>query len=124
MRSYLAAMEARDLAAAAGWLAEGFTMTFPGGAAMHTPEELAEWARDRYRAVRKVYERFDVAPVEEGAAVYCFGTLEGEWPDGTPFAGIRFVDRFTVAEGRLVDQRVWNDMGETMLARERARAAE
>ncbi len=124
VRSYLTAMEARDLAAAAGHLAENFSMIFPGNAVMRTPEELAEWARDRYRAVRKVYERFDVAPVEEGAAVYCFGTLEGEWPDGTPFAGIRFIDRFTVAEGRLMDQRVWNDMGETMLSRERSKAAE
>jgi len=123
VRSYLAAMEARDLSKAANHLADGFTMTFPGGAAMRTPEELTEWAKDRYRAVRKVYERFDVAAVEEGAAVYCFGTLEGEWPDGSPFAGIRFIDRFTVAEGKLVDQRVWNDMGETMLARERANAA-
>ena len=47
-------------------------------------------------------------------AVYCFGTLQGERLDGTPYSGIRFIDRFTVREGRLVDQQVWNDMGEVL----------
>ena len=49
--------------------------------------------------------------------VYCFGTLSGEWLDGTPFAGIRFIDRFTLRDGLLADQTVWNDMGEFRTAR-------
>jgi hypothetical protein len=40
----------------------------------------------------------------------------GELPDGTPYSGIRFIDRFTVRDGKLVDQNVWNDMGETLNA--------
>lgn len=117
VRRYLDLTEARDFAAASAMLADGFVMTFPGGVEMGALEELAAWAGDRYRAVRKTYERFDVAPIEEGAAVYCYGTLAGEWLDGETFDGIRFIDRFTVADGRLVDQRVWNDMGEVMRAR-------
>ena len=35
-----------------------------------------------------------------------------EWPDGAAFSGIRFIDRFTVADGKLADQTVWNDLAE------------
>lgn len=112
-RDYLEAMERRDLEGASAFLAEGFAMTFPGGATFSRPEELMEWATGRYRSIAKTYERFDEAPCAEGAVVYCFGTLSGEWPDGTAFSGIRFIDRFTVAEGKLIDQRVWNDLAET-----------
>jgi len=115
VRDYLAAMEARDLEAARGLLAAGFTMTFPGGATFRDPEELVAWARDRYRAVAKTCERFDEAPDGEGAVVYCFGTLSGEWPDGEPFAGIRFIDRFVVEDGKIAQQLVWNDLAEVKL---------
>ena len=108
VRSYLEAMERRDLAAARALLAPGFFMIFPGERRFDRLEELIEWARGRYRSARKSYARFDSA----GEAVYCFGTLSGEWLDGTPYAGIRFIDRFTVRAGKLVDQNVWNDMGE------------
>jgi ketosteroid isomerase-like protein len=112
VRAYLAAMEARDLAAAEAMLAPGFTMEFPGPVRFTTLGELIAWAKPRYRFVKKAYERFDEAPAVAGAVVYCYGTLAGEWPDGTPFAGIRFIDRFTVAQGKLVDQTVWNDLAE------------
>ena len=32
--------------------------------------------------------------------------------DGTPYQNIRYVDRFTVRDGKIVDQMVWNDMAE------------
>jgi hypothetical protein len=44
--------------------------------------------------------------------VYCHGTLQGQWPDGSAFEGIRFIDRFLVQAGRLVRQDVWNDLAE------------
>jgi len=112
VRDYLAAMEARDLERAAAFLAPGFVMVFPGGRRFTALEELVEWARPRYRWVKKRYERFDAAPGADGTAVYCYGTLHGEWPDGRPFAGIRFIDRFMVAGGKLRDQCVWNDLAE------------
>ena len=108
VREYLAAMERRDLAGAKTMLAPGFCMMFPGGRRFDTLEALVEWARTRYRSARKTYERFDAA----GDVVYCFGTLYGEWLDGTPYSGIRFIDRFTVRDGKLVDQQVWNDLAE------------
>lgn len=112
VREFLTAMERRDLAAASGYLADGFTMTFPGRAEFKRLEELIEWAKGRYRNAAKTYERFDEARGVDGTVVYCFGTLFGEWLDGTSFEGIRFIDRFTVAKGRIVDQKVWNDMAE------------
>lgn len=112
VRDYLAAMEARDLEKTRGFLAADFTMVFPGGATFRTPEELAAWAGERYRAIAKTYQGFDETPVEGGTAVYCFGTLSGTWRDGTAFSGIRFIDRFTVADGKLQDQQVWNDLAE------------
>ena len=108
VREYLAAMERRDLAAAKAFLAPGFFMVFPGGARFDSLEKLVASAKDRYRSARNTYERFDTFD----GGVYCFGTLHGELLDGTPYSGIRFIDRFTVREGKLVDQRVWNDMAE------------
>lgn len=108
VRDFLSAMAARDLDTARGYLACGFTMTFPGTAPMTALEELIEWSKPRYRFVRKTYAGFDQA----GGAVYCRGTLAGEWPDGTAFDGIRFIDRFEIADGKLTRQDVWNDIAE------------
>lgn len=114
VRTFLETMEARDLTAARAMLAPGFTMTFPGGARFATLEDLIAWARPRYQWVRKRYERFDEAPGAEAGeqVVYCYGTLHGVWPDGTPFEGIRFIDRFAIRDGKLADQLVWNDLAE------------
>ena len=89
---------------------------------MRDPAELPAFAKGRYKSVRKIYERVDEAAGGDGVAVYAFGTLEGEWEDGAPFSGIRFIDRFTVRDGKIADQRVWNDVGEAQLAASRAEA--
>ncbi|MFN3401468.1 MAG: nuclear transport factor 2 family protein [Ferrovibrio sp.] len=110
VRDFLGAMERRDLPAAKAMLSPDFIMTFPGGATFATLEQLIDWAKPRYQRVGKVYEHFDTVPGMENAIVYCFGTLEGVWPDGSAFSGIRFIDRFTVRGGLLIDQKVWNDL--------------
>ncbi|MGR3497066.1 tautomerase family protein [Citreimonas sp.] len=112
VRDFLSAMEARDLDAARAMLAPGFTMTFPGDARMQTLEDLVAWSKPRYARVAKTYDRFDAAQDGATAIVYCFGSLSGDWLDGTPFSGIRFIDRFEIEEGRLTRQDVWNDMAE------------
>ena len=113
VRAYLDAMERRDLAAAKALLAPGFFMVFPGNKRFDALEQLVESAKGRYRSARKTYERYETA----GDAVYCYGTLHGELLDGSPYSGIRFIDRFTVRDGKLVDQNVWNDMAEVLGAR-------
>ena len=110
VRAYLDAMERRDLATAKSFLAPGFHMVFPGNARFDSLEQLVESARGRYRSAKKKYERYEAA----GDVMYCFGTLYGELLDGTPYSGIRFIDRFTVRDGKLADQMVWNDMAEVL----------
>ena len=115
VKTFLSLMESRDLEAASAMLAPGFKMTFPGDAEFTTLDELVSWGASRYLKVGKHYERFDAlaAPERDGAEiVYCFGTLYGVWLDGEAFDGIRFIDRFVVADGLLVEQRVWNDLAE------------
>lgn len=112
VRSFLDAMGARDLDAARQWLAPEFAMEFPGPVRFTKLEELIEWSQPRYRQVIKTYERFESVWEMETTTVWCHGTLNGQWPDGRPFEGIRFVDRFTVSHGKLLDQTVWNDLAE------------
>ncbi|MDJ1009676.1 MAG: tautomerase [Paracoccaceae bacterium] len=113
---FLAAMEARDIEAATAVLGRGFQMTFPGTRPMTSIEELIAWAKDRYRFVKKTITSTEAFENEGSTVVYVRGTLAGEWPNGAPFAGIRFIDRFEIKGGKLISQDVWND-----LAEERAR---
>ena len=87
-------------------------MEFPGGVRMRTLEELIAWSKPRYRSIGKTFDSFSEAFTSTETIVVCHGTLHGEWPDGTPFEGIRFVDRFTVAGDKITSQMVWNDLAE------------
>ena len=69
----------------------------------------------RYAWVKKDMRQFDVAQGAEGIVVYSTGYLYGEWPDGTPFEGNRYVDRFVVEDGKIVKMDVWNDSAERIL---------
>lgn len=109
---YLAAMEARDLDSAQSALAHNFEMVFPGAPPMSSLPELIEWAKDRYRFVRKTNEAVETFQSGNVDVVYVRGTLSGEWPDGSPFEGIRFIDRFEVSGGKITKQSVWNDIAE------------
>ncbi|MEM8658742.1 MAG: nuclear transport factor 2 family protein [Pseudomonadota bacterium] len=108
VRRYLDTMEARDLGQAKTMLAPGFEMVFPGGVRFTELEALVAWSKVRYANISKTFTRFESTPT----TVYCIGTLSGGWPDGTPFQGIRFIDRFEHADGLLTRQEVWNDMAE------------
>ena len=112
VQRFLGLMQERDLPAAQALLAPGFEMCFPGGATMHRLEELVQWARQRYQRAAKTYERTDCCTTDGRTVVYWMGTLHGVWLDGTPFEGIRFIDRFELADGRIQRQDVWNDMAE------------
>jgi hypothetical protein len=86
---------------------------------MHAPQECAAFNATRYAWVKKNFERTDVvcgASTEE-AVVFMTGTLYGEWKDGTAFSGNRYVDRYVVKHGRIVQMDVWNDSAEWLLVR-------
>lgn len=117
VRHFLERMQVRDLPAARQLLAPDFVMTFPGAAPMRDFEELLAWAKTRYSRIGKQFDRIDQCWGEDATVVYCSGTLEGIWLDGTAFSGIRFIDRFEVSGGLIQRQDVWNDLGEVMLKR-------
>ena len=110
-------MQARDLSAASALLAPEFVMHFPGHTAMHTLSELVSWAKGRYKSIAKDYERFDESWGDGVTTVYCSGTLRGVWLDGSSFEGVRFIDRFDIADGKIRRQDVWNDLAETLAHR-------
>ncbi len=112
VEKFLAAMQARDLALAQSFLASGFRMCFPGGVRLTDLKELVAWGAQRYKTIGKHIEQIDEAWAGDHAVVHCHGSLYGEWPDGRPFEGIRFIDRFEVREGLLCKQDVWNDLAE------------
>lgn len=110
--AFLDALGARDLDRARTMIAEGFEMVFPGPVRFTEFSDLMDWAAPRYRTIGKRIERVDEAPMGETVAVYVSGTLFGEKPDGTPFEGIRFIDRFETRSGTITRQEVWNDLAE------------
>jgi hypothetical protein len=92
---------------------------FTGGRPMRDPSETSAFNAARYKWVKKRFERTDLVSgaSDAEAIVYNIGTLYGEWLDGTPFEGNRYVDRYVVQQGKIVQMDVWNDSAEWMLVR-------
>jgi hypothetical protein len=92
---------------------------FTGGREMRDPIECSAFNGSRYAWVKKRFERTDVVEGanDEEAIVYNIGTLHGEWLDRTAFEGNRYVDRYVVRHGKIVQMDVWNDSAEWLLAR-------
>ncbi|MDX1690688.1 MAG: nuclear transport factor 2 family protein [Acidimicrobiia bacterium] len=110
---FLRLVEARDLDAASEHLADDVQIVFPGGRSFSDLYEQVGSSAGRFQQVTKVFEGSDVAHDGDDTIVYVFGTLRGAALDGTSFEGVRFIDRFVLRGGRIVDQRVWNDMAES-----------
>ena len=108
-----------DPVAAQQFIAPDLRIVFTGGRRMHHPRECAAFNAGRYAWVKKRFEHTDVVQgaSDTDAVVYNTGTLYGAWPDGTPFEGNRYVDRYVVRNGLIVDMQVWNDSAEWMLVR-------
>lgn len=117
VRAFLSALEARDLAAAGARLAPDARMAFPGGLEHGTLDEVLRDAATRYRRVAKRIAAVEV--YDGGRVVYVLGTLRGVDLDGAPFEGVRFIDRFEIADGRILRQDVWNDLAESGVVRRR-----
>ena len=112
-----------DPVAASRYTAPGMKILFTGGRPMKQPADCTKFNASRYTWVKKRIERTEMviagsngaAPDE--AVVYSLGTLYGEWPDGTPFEGNRYVDRYVVKSGLITHMDVWNDSAEWLLVR-------
>lgn len=114
---YLALLEERRLEEAKGMLAPAAEIVFPGpqgGARYAGLDELVQGAKGRYRWVKKRRDHFDVGRNERGdVVVNSYGTLYGENLAGMSFEGVRYIDRFTIRDGRILQQLVWNDLAES-----------
>ena len=114
-----------DPEAARRYTAPDLRIRFTGGRAMSDPTECTAFNRSRYKWVKKRIERTETVGLVSGngvavdgeAIVYSLGTLYGEWPDGTPFEGNRYVDRYVVRAGLITQMEVWNDSAEWLLVR-------
>lgn len=115
VEAYLTASMIPDPDAAAAYMAPGTVITFTGGRAFDHPRGPTAFNAKRYRWVKKRMDRFDVCPGDGETVVYSVGTLYGEWKDGTPFEGNRYVDRFVVRNGKITRMDVWNDSAERIL---------
>jgi hypothetical protein len=119
VNEYLRLLMIPDPDAARRFVSPELLIRFTGGRVMRDPSECAQFNSTRYRWVKK---RIDSTEVVAGASaqnaiVYSLGTLYGEWPDGTAFEGNRYVDRYVVRGGLIVQMDVWNDSAEWLLAR-------
>ena len=112
-----------DPVAASVYTAPGMKILFTGGRAMHAPADCTKFNASRYKWVKKRIESTEQVMLgANGAApnefvVYSLGTLYGQWPDGTPFEGNRYVDRYVVKDGLITHMDVWNDSAEWLLVR-------
>ena len=107
---FLTLFAERRYAEANAYLAPGCVMQFPGRAEFTDCTALPQRSNALYRWVLKSFERVDEIATPEGTIVYNLGSLRGQWPDGEPFAGVRYIDRFVVRDGKIADQKVWNDL--------------
>lgn len=117
VEKFLVASMVPDPVEAARYISDELKITFTGGRKFSHPRETAAFNAGRYKWVKKKMERTDVVPGRGETVVYNLGTLYGEWPDGTPFEGNRYVDRLVVRGGKIVQMDVWNDSAERLLTR-------
>ena len=119
VEEYLSLLMIPDPGAARRYCAPEMEIRFTGNRAMRDPSECAAFNRGRYKWVKKAFGPTHVAEggTEEETVVYQTGTLYGEWPDGTKVDGNRYVDRYVVRRGKIVQMEVWNDSAEWLLVR-------
>jgi hypothetical protein len=108
-----------DPVAARAFVSPQLRIRFTGAREMKDPTECSAFNASRYKWVKKKFEQTDLVAGDndDEAIVYNIGTLYGEWLDGTPFEGNRYVDRYVVRNGLIVKMDVWNDSAERMLLR-------
>jgi ketosteroid isomerase-like protein len=113
VKKFLQLMEDRDLAAAEALMSPQAWITFPGNKRFASQREVVAASRDRYQWVKKTFDQAEAIIDEDKQIVYILGTLSGVNRHGVSFSGIRYIDRFVLQEGLIIQQDVWNDLAET-----------
>lgn len=112
VRKFIEAINDRDVSVARGMMADGATMTFPGGSTFTDVAVFLEWAKGRYRKAIYSYDNVEEIAAGDKTIVYARGSIEGELNDGEKFAGIRVVDRFEMVGGKIIRKEAWSDMAD------------
>lgn len=119
VNEYLRIVMIPDPEAAMRFVSPHMQIRFTGGRPMKVPADCSAFNALRYKWVKKRIEETEV--VNGGTnlktVVYSLGTLYGEWPDGTPFEGNHYVDRYIVSHGLITSLEVWNDSAEWLMVR-------
>ena len=113
VKRFLRAMEGRDLETAEALMAPGARITFPGNKVFSSQREMVEASRGRYQWVKKTFDQVDAFAVDDGQVVYVMGTLYGVNRHDVSFSDVRYIDRFLLKDGHIVQQDVWNDLAES-----------
>ena len=117
VNEYLRLVMIPDPVAARRFVAPDLQIVFTGGRAMREPADCTAFNATRYRWVKKRIDRTETVAggTPELTVVYSLGTLHGQWPDGRPFEGNRYVDRYELRHGLITRLDVWNDSAEWLL---------
>ena len=110
VKEYVKAMGSLEISKAQSFVGSDFSATYPGGRVFTSLSECAAWSKAHYQRLEMSPEHFDQCHNEKETVVYCYGTLSGVNLDGSQFTEIRCVDRFTVIEGLIRSQQLWNDL--------------
>jgi len=106
---YLTLFMEGNLEEAQALLAPGARLIFPGGAVQTSLREVAEEVGRLYESVYKTIDRTWSASLGDDIIVTTTGYLHGTSRSFGPFSHVRFLDFFTVRDGRIVAQEVIND---------------
>ena len=90
-------------------LAPDADLIFPGGAVQHSLMEVAEEVVRLYESINKTVTRTWAAHYGDDIIVTMTGFLYGVSRTFGPFEDVRFIDFFTVRNGKIVAQEVIND---------------
>lgn len=112
VKHFFAAMSKRDFAGMEQVMAPNFKMTVTGGHVFSHPRDFAARSLKQQKSARKTTDKYEEIPTAKGAIVFAMGSMAGEWNNGTPYEKIRYIDRFEIENGKIVDMNVWSDMAE------------
>ena len=118
VKQFLQLMEARDLTAAEALMSPQASITFPGDKHFTSQSEMVAASRDRYQWVKKTFDHAEASISEDRQIVYIRGTLYGVNRHGVSFSSVRYIDRFVLRDGLIIQQDVWNDLAETGVLRQ------
>lgn len=90
-------------------LAPDARLIFPGGTAQASLPDVAAEVDRLYESVAKSVDRTWSATLGDDIIVTTTGHLYGTSRTSGPFEGVRFIDFFTIRNGKIVAQEVIND---------------